>query len=203
MFVQVIQGRTTDTDAVYTAIEEWVTQLSPGADGWLGSTTGVTDDGWLVAVARFESAEAARRNSDRPEQGRWWDGVRRLFDGEPTFLDSEDVVVDVFGDPDRAGFVQVIQGQTTDVQRAKELVRQVPRERLAEFRPEILATVMVTQEDGRWVQVAYFTSEDEAREGERREPPAEWREVMEELVRLAKEPPEYLDLRGPLLHSPG
>ncbi|MGY1829706.1 hypothetical protein ACI8AA_04655 [Geodermatophilus sp. SYSU D01180] len=203
MFAQVIQGRTTDTEAVFSAVEDWVATLSPGAEGWLGSTTGVTDDGWFVTVVRFESADAARRNSDRPEQGRWWEGIRHLFEGEPAFLDSEDVTADLFGDPDRAGFVQVVQGTATDLQRAEELVRQAPRERLAEYRPEILASVLIGAEDGRWVQVVYFTSEDEAREGERREPPAEWREVMEELTRLAKEPPTYLDLRGPLLHSPG
>ena len=33
---------------------------------------GMCDDGTFVALARFESAEAARRNSDRPEQGEWW-----------------------------------------------------------------------------------------------------------------------------------
>ncbi|MGY1684620.1 hypothetical protein ACI8AV_11220 [Geodermatophilus sp. SYSU D00804] len=201
MFAQVIQGRTTDTEAVFSAVEDWVAQLSPTAEGWLGSTTGVTDDGWFVTVVRFESADAARRNSDRPEQGRWWEGVRHLFEGEPAFLDSEDVTVDLFGDPDRAGFVQVMQGQTTDLERARELVRQMPRERLAEYRPDVLATMRIGSDDGRWVQVTWFTSEDEAREGERREPPAEWREVVEELTRLAKEPPTYLDLRGPLLHS--
>jgi hypothetical protein len=202
MFAQVIQGRTTDTEAVYAAVEEWVAQLAPGAAGWLGSTSGVTDDGWFVTVARFESAEAAGRNSDRPEQGRWWEKARRLFDGEPTFLDSEDVTVDRFGDPDRAGFVQVMHGQVTDMQRAKELMGHMPRERMAEFRPEILATVLIAHEDGRWIQVVYFTSETEARDGEGKEPPAEWREVMDELMRLSKEPPEYLDLRQPLLHSP-
>ncbi|MGY1782958.1 hypothetical protein [Geodermatophilus sp. SYSU D01036] len=203
MFAQVIQGRTTDTEAVFSAVEDWVAHLSPGAEGWLGSTTGVTDDGWFVTVVRFESADAARRNSDRPEQGRWWEGVRHLFEGEPTFLDSEDVTADVYGDPDRAGFVQVVQGQVTDVARARELLGQASRELMAEFRPDVLGSLLIAHEDGRWVQVGYYTSEAEAREGERREPPAEWREVMEELTRLAKEPPTYLDLRGPLLHSPG
>ena len=29
------------------------------AQGWLGSTAGITDEGQLVALARFESKEAA------------------------------------------------------------------------------------------------------------------------------------------------
>jgi hypothetical protein len=69
----------------------------------------VTEDGRFVALARFESAEAARRNSDRPEQGQWWMETSKFFTGEITFADSSDVTADVTGDPDTAGFVQVMQ----------------------------------------------------------------------------------------------
>lgn len=51
------------------------THVSPGAPGWLGSTGGATDGGELALVVRFESAGAARRDSDRPEQG---EGAERL-----------------------------------------------------------------------------------------------------------------------------
>src|SRR4051812_27276127 len=102
MFAQIIQGRTSDPDALRAATDRWMEELAPGADGWLGSTAGVTDDGRVVVVVRFESADAARRNSDRPEQGRWWEGTGQLFDGEVTFLDSEDVTVDLAGDPGQA-----------------------------------------------------------------------------------------------------
>ena len=70
MFAQVIHGPVTDPAAVQALGERWVNELSPGATGWLGSTSGVTSDGIFVIFAWFESAEAARRNSDRPEQGR-------------------------------------------------------------------------------------------------------------------------------------
>jgi hypothetical protein len=50
-------------------LDRWVKQLVPGAEGWLGSTAGLTEDGRLVALARFETGEAAQHNSDRPEQG--------------------------------------------------------------------------------------------------------------------------------------
>ena len=42
---------------------------------------------------------------------------------------------------------------------------------MAGFRPDILGSMMIGHEDGRWTQVLYFTSEAEAREGERKEPP--------------------------------
>ena len=88
MFVQVFQGPVSDPAQVKTLFDRWVSELGPTADGWLGSTAGVTDDGTLVALARFESEEAARRNSDRPEQGAWWEGMAACFDGEPEFHDS-------------------------------------------------------------------------------------------------------------------
>ena len=68
MFAQVIQGRTSDAKAFASALDRWMQDLAPGAVGWLGSTGGVTDDGRVIAVVRFESADAAARNSDRPEQ---------------------------------------------------------------------------------------------------------------------------------------
>jgi hypothetical protein len=52
----------------------------------------VTEDGRFVALARFESAEAARRNIDRPEQGQWWTETAKLFPSEVTFRDSSHVM---------------------------------------------------------------------------------------------------------------
>lgn len=101
MFVQVIRGRVTDPEQVQAALDRWSGQLAAGAESWLGSTAGVTGDGRFVALARFESAEAARRNSDRPEQGQWWAETSGLFTGEVIFRDSSDVDVDVHGDPAR------------------------------------------------------------------------------------------------------
>ena len=202
MFAQLIQGRTSDAEAVRTALDKWMQELQPGSVGWLGSTSGVADDGRFVAVARFESAEAAARNSERPEQSRWWEETQRLFDGEVTFADSEDVEVDLTGDPDRAGFVQVMQGRLTDRARAKELVAQLFTEDLADFRPEILGSMMINYEPDRWAQVIYFTSEAEAREGERKEAPPEVRAVIEQLMALNPEPPDFIDLRQPRLYSP-
>ena len=202
MFAQVIQGRTSDAEAARAALDRWMEELQPGSIGWLGSTVGITDDGRFVAVARFESAAAAARNGERPEQSRWWEETRRLFDGEVTFADSEDVMVDLAGDPDRAGFVQVMQGRVTDPARAREIVAGLSTADMAGFRPEILGSVMINHAPDRWTQVIYFTSEAEAREGERKEAPPEVQAAMEELMALSPEPPDYLDLRQPVTYSP-
>jgi hypothetical protein len=200
MFVQVIQGRTSDADGLRAAMDRWMEELAPGSVGWLGSTGGVTDDGRVVLVARFESEEDARRNSDRPEQGAWWAETERLFDGGATFLDSTDVVVDLQGDPDRARFVQVIRGRTSDPERAKQLMTQDP-EMWATFRPDVLGSLAIGHGEGENTTVLWFTSEAEARENERKETPLELRATMEEMEKISLGEPEFLDLRTPLIRS--
>ena len=202
MFVQIIQGQVDDPSALQAALDRWVSDLAGGATGWLGSTAGVTDDGRVVVVARFESADAARRNSERPEQGRWWEEARQVFDGEPTFLDSDDVLVELAGDPGQAGFVQVMQGQVTDYDRARKVMASLPPDAMAQFRPDVLGSVMIGHDDGRWTQVVYFTSEDDARAGEVKPPPAEMAEAMQEIGSLTVGETTFLDLRRPLLHAP-
>jgi hypothetical protein len=200
VFVQVIQGQVADAQKVRAALDRWAAEVAPGAVGWLGSTAGVTEDGRFVALARFESDEAARRNSDRPEQDQWWAETSRLFTGEATFKDSSDVTLDLIGDPDRAGFVQVIQGRGSDPDRARELMGE-DSSQWAAFRPDILGSVAAGHEGGATMAV-YFTSEAEAREGERKEPPPELQARMEEMAALSVGEPEYFDLKQPWLYSP-
>jgi hypothetical protein len=202
MFAQVIQARTSDPEAVLAHVDRWMQELQPGSIGWLGSTVGVDDDGRLVAVVRFESADEAQRNADRPEQTRWWEAMLPHLDGEPTVRDSEQVTLDLVDDPDRAGFVQVMQGQVTDPERAQELMAQFPQDAMKEFRPDVLGTVMINHDEGRWTQVIYFTSESEARQGERKEAPPEFQAVMEQLMNISVGEPEFIDLRRPMLLAP-
>lgn len=202
MFVQVIQGRTSQPDALVQAFDRWQAELGPGATGWLGSTGGVTEDGRFIAVARFESEEAARANSDRPEQGAWWAETSELLDGEASFRDSTDVEVDLHGDPDQAGFVQIMQGRGSDPDRAKELMAQ-DADAWAAFRPDVVGSLSIGHDEGAYTMVTYFTSEADAREGERKELPPELRAQMEELGRLSLGEPEYFDLTRPFLRSPG
>jgi hypothetical protein len=200
MFVQVIQGKVTDAARLRQAVEQWYREVAPGAVGWLGTTGGVTDDGRAIALVRFESADAARRNSERPEQDRWWAETSRLYDGEVTFKDSSDVTVDTVGDPDTAGFVQVMQGRGTDPERAKELMAQ-DSDKWAAFRPDMVGSVAVGHDGGAYTMAMYFTSEAAAREGERKEPPPELAAQMEEMGKLTIGEPEFFDLREPWLYS--
>ena len=201
MFVQVIRGQVADPDEMHAALDRWSQQLAAGAPGWLGSTAGVTEDGRFVALARFESEEAARRNSDRPEQHQWWMEVSKLFTGDVTFRDSSDVDVHVNGDPGAAGFVQVMQGRGSDRERARELMSQDP-DAWASFRPDVIGSVVVGQEGGAYTMAMYFTSEVTAREGERKEPPPQLKAQMEEMNQLSIGEPEFLDLRQPWLYAP-
>ena len=202
MFVQVIRGQVTDQEEVHAALDRWSEQLAASAPGWLGSTAGVTEDGRFVALARFESEDEARRNSDRPEQHQWWMETSKLFTGEVTFHDSSDIDVDVNGNPDEAGFVQVMQGRGSDPERARELMAQNPDD-WAEFRPDVIASMAVGQEGGAYTMAMYFTSEQAAREGERKEPPPQLKAQMEEMNQLSMGEPEFLDLRQPWLYAPG
>lgn len=201
MFVQIFQGQVSDPEAVRAALDRWSQELAPGATGWLGSTAGVTDDGRFIGLARFESAAAARRNSDRPEQDRWWGETARLFSGEVTFQDSEDVDLDLVGDPDQAGFVQVMQGRGSDPDRSRELMKQDPQA-WAEFRPDVLGSVAVQHAGGAYTVAIYFTTEADAREGEQKQPPPELKAQMDEMAALSVGEPEFFDLKQPWLYSP-
>jgi hypothetical protein len=103
MFVQVVQGRVSDATQVRQGLDDWMARLAPDAEGWLGPTTGVTDDGTSIAIVRFDSAEAARRNSDRAQQGEWWSGMSKLFTGEVTVHDCSEVVPPAPGAPTTLG----------------------------------------------------------------------------------------------------
>jgi hypothetical protein len=182
-------------------MDRWLDEVRPGSIGWLGSTVGITDDGTFIAVARFESAEAAERNAQRPEQGRWWEETSRLFDGEVDFRDSEDLTVDLQGDPDQAGFVQVMQGRVTDAGRVKEVMAQVPGDLMSAYRPDVLGSVVIGHADGAYTQVVYFTSEAAARAGEGKEPPTELQNAMEEMGKLSVGEATFHDFRHPLIQS--
>jgi hypothetical protein len=201
MFVQVIEGKVSDPAAVKALVDRWVADLSSGANGWLGTTAGVTSSGQMVALVRFEDEAAARRNSDRPEQGAWWAEMSELIDGDPVFRDSDRVMVDVHGNPEDAGFVQVMQGGSTDPDRAWKLMEDDVTD-WSSFRPDILGSVSIGHSGGRWTMVSYFSSEAEAREGEKKEPPPELQAQMEELMSLSTGEPEYLDITEPWYYSP-
>lgn len=195
MFVQFIEGRVADRDALRRQYDRWHEELAPGAEGWLGSTAGVTDDGIGVIAARFESPQAAEANSGRPEQGEWWEETEDCFEGSVDFLDCEDVELMLGGGSDDAGFVQVIRGRMEDLDRAREMMNGMEDE-LPEQRPDVIGGYVGYRPDGTFAQVVYFTSEEEAREGE-----AGTSDETDGFMDLMDGPPRFLDLRDPWLTS--
>lgn len=198
MFVQVITGRVGDRDGLEAALERWEREVRPGAIGFLGSTGGITDDGRFVTMARFESADAAQANSERPEQDSWWAEAEKCFDGTVTFHDSTDVDVYRTGGSDVAGFVQVMQGRA-DRDRLRQLDEQA-ESLLPSFRPDLLGSLRAWHGSDQYTEAAYFTSEADARVGEAQDPPPEmadvfqqWQEVMGEIT--------FYDLTSPKLIS--
>jgi hypothetical protein len=201
MFIQIFQGHTANAGELKDCLDQWVYDLAPGAQGWLGTTAGVTSGGAFIALARFESPQAARRNSDRPEQHQWWMETSKLFSGEVTFHNCEEVDEFARGGSDEAGFVQVIQGKVRDVQRMRELGRRIQAEGMNDLRPDVIGGTVALHGDGGYTMAVYFTSEQAARKGERTEPPANLRALMEEERSLHVGEPAYLDLPMPWLYS--
>jgi hypothetical protein len=200
MFIQVFQGKVADPAGLQKCMDRWMTELQPGAVGYLGTTAGTTEDGTYVALARFESEEAARRNSDRPEQGAWWAETEKCFDGEVSFMDCPNVTPWLGGGSDQAGFVQIMEGHSSDAQRMLQLLNEAS-DRLHELRPEIIGGTFATYGDDGFVEAVYFTSEAEAREHEKMEIPDDLRSLFDEEQRLGGEI-TYFDLRAPMLVSP-
>jgi hypothetical protein len=196
MFVQVIEAKTKDREAIRSEMDRWIQELGPTSEGWLGSTEGVTQDGRFIAIARFESEEQARRNSDKPEQGEWWQRVSQHFAGEATFWEATDTAGE---GSDSAGFVQVMKGRVNDLEAAKRLDQQMERE-MPDKRPDVIGSFTAYREDGTFYSAIYFTSLEEARRAEKEmneNPPPE----MEQWGALMDGELTFYDLEEPWLHS--
>lgn len=200
MFVQVIRGRVTDVQGLRRQLDRWMEDLAPGATGWLGSTAGVAADGRSITFARFESADAARANSDRPEQGQWWTETEKCFAEAPTFAESEDVEEWLGGGTDDAGFVQFMSGAVTDRARLAAM-DEAFNETAADVRPDVRGGVRVWTGGDAYVEAVYFTSEAEARANEAKELPPEMQKLFEEMGEVVGDV-EYTDISDPWLYSP-
>ena len=202
MFVQVIQGPGSDVEAVRATVDRWLRELAPGAEGWLGCTYGVTDDGTLIAVVRFESAEAAQRNAARPEQQAWWQQMESHFTGPVVFRDCPDVMVLGRGGSDDAKFVQVIQGRVRDRERAHATAEQANQYAglFSAHRPDMIGAIRAIDDEGYLTETLAFTSEADAREGERTEPPAELKQLVDAEMSMLEDT-RCLDLRQPWFAS--
>jgi hypothetical protein len=197
MFVQVITGQVGDRSGLEAALDRWEREVRPGAIGFLGSTGGITPDGRFVTMARFESAESAKANSDRAEQDAWWTEAEKCFSGPVTFQESTDVDLYRGGGSDVAGFVQVMQGRA-DRERLRGLDEQA-ESLLPSARPDLLGSSRAWHGD-QYTEVAYFTSEAEARAAEAQDPPPEMAEVLGEWQEAMGDVTFY-DLPSPKLLS--
>jgi hypothetical protein len=198
MFIQVITGKVVDEEGFRRQGDLWETNVRPGATGYLGNTVGVTDDGRFFAAARFDSNEAARLNSDRPEQSAWWGGMEKCVT-DVDFHDCNKITTLFGGGSDDATFVQVMRGHITDRSSLEQLeARSTELEAaLHAFRPDLLGEVIAYHDDGDgYTDIVYFTSEAEARANEQHEPPGDVQQFME-LLMNAVAIDEYFDLRNP------
>ena len=194
MFVQVIEAKAKDPAAVKAQSEAWQSQVAPNAVGYLGSTAGVAEDGTFIVAARFESKEAAQKNSDLAEQGAWWEKMSSNLE-DVKFYDCEEV--DVWGDggSNDAGFVQVIQGYADDKEKLREVGRQMDQDNEMPQRPDVIGGFVAWGPDDGFSQFIYFTSEAEAREGEKNSdgPPPEFQNLMRDV--------RFIDLKEPWLNG--
>jgi hypothetical protein len=201
MFIRVIQGRATNPPGIRRDLGRWQRQLAADADGWLGSTTGITKDGWSITVVHFASEAQARRNSDRPEQREWWrDASQHL--ARIAVHDAPKVHSYRNGGADGAGFVQVIQGYRHDMERMASLGRDQEKV-LARKAPQILGVTLAEHADwpGDFTQIVYFTSEQDARRFAQ-EPLAETAEPVLEQLHSLLTTWRCFDLRDPQMLSP-
>ena len=193
MFVQIIKGKTNNSDAMRALGEKWEKELRPGASGYLGSTSGAAADGTFVTIVQFTDDVAAKANSERPEQDAFFKEMSQYVDGEPSFAESSDTSLLFDGPSAKAGFVQVMDSKCTDRAKAEAMESDEMLDQLRAARPDLLGGLRVWLPNNRVVEVAYFTSEADARKGESSEdfgaPQEEFMSLYEDMT--------YLDLPSP------
>lgn len=197
MFAQIIEGKASSPEAMAAAGEAWEAQVRPVAEGFLGSTGGVAADGTAILVARFADRAAAEANNARPEQSAWFEAHgSTMFDGPPTFTESEDVDEFLGGGSDYAGFVQITQGRIVDREALADFEARTTKLLMA-ARPDLMGGLRVWHDDNRYTEVNYFTSENEARANEARmgETMADDFEEYMDLVKVDR----WIDLTDPVL----
>ena len=198
MFIQIIQGRCSRQDELHALADRWREELGPTADGWLGGTYGFTDDDTFLGIVRFESREAAMRNSERPEQQEWAKQMTALVDGDMEYHDCDDVTLLMGGGSDDAGFVQVIRGKVDDPDRLRTMLTS-DTDTLHRMRPEILGGTLAIEPDGTFTETIAFRDEDSARQGEQLEPPEQIRGELQ----WAMQDATFYDLHHPWFSSKG
>lgn len=195
MFVQVVQAQAKDAAGVKDMFDRWDSEVKPAAKGYLGATGGVTDDGQLLVIARFEDEASADANNDLPEQQQWFSEFEKRVD-DLGFTNYTNVDINQDGGSDDAGFVQVIRVKGGDVAAYRALDQEMDS-KLREVRPDVIGGITAYTDDGDVTTVIYFTSEEEARKNENN---PEFQELAKQFMSLAGEPTFY-DLKEPWFAS--
>ena len=198
MFIQIIEGKTSDADGLRRFLEERRPEAMKGAIGFLGATTAIAPDGTVVTMARFESAAKAAENAARPEQTAFFEEFKKYLTGEPAFHESTEVETFLGGGSNDAGFVQFMIGTAADKAKAKASEKELAPT-LQAARPDVLGGITAWDGDW-WCQAIYFTSEAEAREGEKsfESVPADDRARFDEMMGAYGEP-RFVDGPNPIL----
>ena len=195
MFVQIIEGTTSNPDALTAAGDAWQEQVRPKAIGDLGVTAGVGAGGKAFTIVRFKDEASARANSELPEQSAWFEKhLATAYDAPPTFTESSDTDEFMGGGSNDAGFVQVMKSKGVDRAKIESLDKVF--EKFAGQRPDILGGLRAWTGADSCVDVMYFTSEADARKGEQAEMPDELKEAMASFGEMDV---EFLDLPDPQL----
>ncbi len=163
IFVQIVQGEVHHPERTRDHYERWFDQVAPGADGWLSSTAGVTEDNEFVAVVRFASELAVRANTQRPEHTRWWEEMQREFAAPATVHHCARVAT--FGEsrPDHAGFAQVVQGTTGKLSEVLENVAETEQHHIYEHHLNVTGGLVADHGDHRFTELIYYPSDEAAR----------------------------------------
>ena len=159
----------------------------------------MTDDRRFLLFARWESEEAAKALLTQPELQAWYDEFQQSFDGAVEFVETGDVTTQLAGGSDAAGFVQAIKISGVDRQRVEGADGEF--ENIApQVRPDLIGGIRAWTTPDAFVGVNYFTSEQDARAGEKQVPP-EFAERFEDFMAMMKDA-EYFDFTEPFLHTP-
>ena len=194
MFIQVFQGKLRDADLWSRQVEKWRREIKPKTTGFIGFTSGVTAEGYVITVVRFRSEEAAKVDNDLPKQGAWFEQASKAFDGEVVFHDCREVDVLLDGGSNSAGFVQIIQGRAKDQKQMRGQAKETETE-LRQIRSDLIGATVAWHGDGGFTQAAYFTSEQEARQNEQamaRSP------FYGRFMSMIDGDPAFYDLRSPV-----
>ncbi|MDQ3974861.1 MAG: hypothetical protein M3276_11180, partial [Actinomycetota bacterium] len=160
VFVQITQGTVRDAEQANDLYRRWLDDIAPGADGWLSLTAGVTEDDDIIAVTRFASELAARANSQRSEQTRWWDELNQQL--VTPLVIHHCMAVATFGEsrPDNPGFVQVVQGTTPGLSEVMERVAETEQHNIYEHYLDVIGGLIADHGDGGFSELIFYPSDE-------------------------------------------